>query len=212
MQQLDGRMLGVAMLLSGLAGYVDAVGFLASGGFFLSFMSGNSTRLGVGLVEGSATLAMGLIAAFVLGVALARIATGGIAPDGGRRPRVLLAGIALVLAASIAGQQTGQPVGALLLVAGAMGAVNLVVERDGDVPFGLTYMTGALVRLGVTLADALHGRRPAAMLRPAMLWGSLIAGVTLGATVARAIGFGALAVPAAVLFILALAMPRIRKA
>ena len=39
--------------LSTLAGYVDATGFLMLGGFFVSFMSGNSTRLGVGLIEGT---------------------------------------------------------------------------------------------------------------------------------------------------------------
>ena len=53
-----------------MAGYVDAVGFLLTGGFFVSFMSGNSTRLAVGLAEGAgyAGLAFALIAAFVAGV------------------------------------------------------------------------------------------------------------------------------------------------
>lgn len=32
-------------------GYVDAVGFMMTGGFFVSFMSGNSTRLAVGLID-----------------------------------------------------------------------------------------------------------------------------------------------------------------
>ena len=42
----------LAATLSALAGYVDAVGFMTLGGFFVSFMSGNSTRLGVGLALG----------------------------------------------------------------------------------------------------------------------------------------------------------------
>lgn len=42
----------LAATLSALAGYVDAVGFMTLGGFFVSFMSGNSTRLGVGLSSG----------------------------------------------------------------------------------------------------------------------------------------------------------------
>ena len=40
-----------AIGLSGLGGYVDAVGFISLGGFFVSLMSGNSTRLAVGLVS-----------------------------------------------------------------------------------------------------------------------------------------------------------------
>jgi uncharacterized membrane protein YoaK (UPF0700 family) len=56
--------------MSGLAGYVDAVGFLKLGGFFVSFMSGNSTHPAMGLANGSEQAAegTGLIAIFVLGV------------------------------------------------------------------------------------------------------------------------------------------------
>ena len=56
--------------LSALAGFVDATGFIGLGGFFVSFMSGNTTRLAVGLAQGTvaAATAAGLIAAFVLGV------------------------------------------------------------------------------------------------------------------------------------------------
>ena len=62
----------LALLLAGLAGYVDALGFLHLGGVFVSFMSGNSTRLSVGLANGAPTalIAGGLIGAFVLGVVL----------------------------------------------------------------------------------------------------------------------------------------------
>ena len=63
----------LAATLSALAGYVDAVGFMTLGGFFVSFMSGNSTRLGVGLSLGEwehAAIAFGLIALFVVGVVM----------------------------------------------------------------------------------------------------------------------------------------------
>jgi len=38
-----------AIGLAAIAGYVDAIAFVDLGGFFVSFMSGNSTRLAVGL-------------------------------------------------------------------------------------------------------------------------------------------------------------------
>ncbi|PTS89246.1 DUF1275 family protein, partial [Caulobacter sp. HMWF009] len=65
--------IALAAALSGVAGYVDAIGFLKLGGFFVSFMSGNSTRLGVGLATGhleAALTALVLIALFVAGVVL----------------------------------------------------------------------------------------------------------------------------------------------
>ena len=34
-----------------LAGFVDAIGFVESVGFFVSFMTGNSTRLAVGVAD-----------------------------------------------------------------------------------------------------------------------------------------------------------------
>ena len=53
-----------------LAGFVDAIGFVESAGFFVSFMTGNSTRLAVGVAEGhrAALLAGSIIAIFVTGV------------------------------------------------------------------------------------------------------------------------------------------------
>jgi uncharacterized membrane protein YoaK (UPF0700 family) len=66
------RNLALACTLSALAGYVDGIGFLHLGGLFVSFMSGNSTRLGVFLAAAhwsDAAQAIGLIALFVIGAA-----------------------------------------------------------------------------------------------------------------------------------------------
>ncbi len=84
-----------------LAGYVDASGFVALGGFFVSFMSGNSTRMAIGLAQGagSAGIAAGLIGAFLFGVVLGALA--GHAAQGRRRP-VVLALVAALLAAGAA--------------------------------------------------------------------------------------------------------------
>ena len=92
--------------MSALAGYVDALGFLALGGLFVSFMSGNSTQLAVGLASHNAVLgiAAGLIVCFLAGVVLgAFVATGA-----GRRRKpavLLLVAFALLLAALL--QQYG---------------------------------------------------------------------------------------------------------
>src|SRR5579875_1890042 len=70
MKRYRRRIRVLAAGLSALAGFVDATGFVSLGGFFVSFMSGNTTRLAVGLARGTgaASLAAGLIVAFVVGV------------------------------------------------------------------------------------------------------------------------------------------------
>ena len=70
MTRLDRNARLLAIGFAALAGMVDAVGFLSSGGFFLSFMSGNSTRLSVGVAAGAPYVAMValLLVSFVLGV------------------------------------------------------------------------------------------------------------------------------------------------
>src|SRR3546814_5922632 len=73
---LDRKDFVLALLLALVAGWADAVGFLQLGGFFVSFMSGNSTRLGVGVGSGfwrEAGLAAGLMATFVGGVAFGNL-------------------------------------------------------------------------------------------------------------------------------------------
>src|SRR3546814_10942514 len=65
-----------AVLLAVLAGFVDAIAYISLGGFFASFMSGNTTRLGVGLATGTAADAWNagaLILAFLCGVVGASI-------------------------------------------------------------------------------------------------------------------------------------------
>ncbi|WP_164153920.1 DUF1275 family protein, partial [Stenotrophomonas maltophilia] len=48
MQRTESPLVVIAICLAALAGFVDALAFTSLGGFFASFMSGNSTRLGVG--------------------------------------------------------------------------------------------------------------------------------------------------------------------
>ena len=63
-----GPLLG--LVLTAMAGWVDAIGFLRLGGFYPSFMSGNTTQLGVALSNGNwqaAMLPALLIGLFVTG-------------------------------------------------------------------------------------------------------------------------------------------------
>jgi len=192
-----------------VAGFVDAVGFLMSGGFFVSFMSGNSTRLAVGLAEAAsyAAVALALIAAFVAGVVLGSLVGRRAGPR--RAPAVLiLVAAVLALAAILAGGTA--PFAGLLLLAFAMGAENTVFAQDGEVRVGLTYMTGALVKLGKGIATALTGGDRLAWAPYLLLWLGLVLGAAFGALAFTALGPAALWIAAAAMASLALAALRLR--
>src|SRR5882724_5931378 len=153
----SGRNIALACALSALAGYVDGIGFLHLGGLFVSFMSGNSTRMGVSLADGQwlpAAEALGLIALFVIGAALGSMIVLGRGVH--RQPWVLLAEAALLAAAALcyAFGLANTAVAAIVL---AMGLENAVFQIHGGAGLGLTYVTGALVKVGQFAAEALTG-------------------------------------------------------
>lgn len=194
----------LALGMAGLAGYTDAIGFLAANGYFVSFMSGNTTRLAVDLVAQprSAWVPAGLIAGFVIGVAAGALVTDLAAA---RRKTALLSLVcALLIIAAM---------GSAALLAGtmvlAMGALNNAFRRDGEVAVGVTYMTGALVRLGQGLAARIGGRETGAARAAGLLWLSLGSGAVAGAMATQALGLAAPALAAVAAGLLALTAARI---
>lgn len=188
----DRRVLAIAIGLAALAGFVDAVGFLRLGGFFVSFMSGNSTRAAVGIAERSshALIAAGLIASFVTGVTLGSLAGQAVGYKW-RRVALLWLVAALLMAAALLPLPA-----AAVCMALAMGATNVVFEQEGEISFGVTYMTGALVKLGQRLAALLRGSDRTGWIPYALLWLGLAGGATLGALAYPRLGMDALLAPA----------------
>jgi len=197
-----------AATLSALAGFVDAIGFVESGGFFVSFMSGNSTRLGVGLAASlsHAALAGGIILAFVAGVAGGSL-VGHAA--GERRPGAVLLAIAILLLGAATLGIGGWHIAALGLTAVAMGAENAIFEREGEVRIGLTYMTGSLVRAGQGLAGIALGRPAGDWPWYLVLWGGFVAGAAAGAATYPEAGLAALFAAAGTALALALVANRL---
>lgn len=169
-----------AIALAALAGFVDAVGFLSAGGYFVSFMSGNTTRLAVLLAIEPAhallpfLLVLGFVGGVTIGALLWRRATRH------RRMQLLLLVAGLLAVAALA-----RDLGALAPMLGAtviaMGAINNMFQRDGEVSVGLTYMTGALVKLGQGLALFVSGEARPGWWQWALLWSGLLAGAVIGA-------------------------------
>lgn len=196
---LTRRQLGIACAITATAGFVDGVGFLHLGGYFVSFMSGNSTRAGADLAAGDLLgwgKAIGLVAAFLCGVVLASLlaprgrsgAAEGVSPPAGEHhltPQLQAVRLSLVLLASAAlcGSLSSGPAEPAVapLIAAAMGAVNSTFARGGEVSVGLTYMTGALVKAGQLFAARLRGQARTGWLRYAALWAAITAGSAAGA-------------------------------
>lgn len=182
----------IAVLLSALAGYVDSLGFLQLGGLFVSFMSGNSTRLAVSVSQGdwhTIGVAAVILILFVLGSAVGALVAAG---EGMRsRSRVLALEAVLLAGAGLAALMGLSPLTVALMVL-AMGIENAVFLRDGEVGVGLTYMTGALVKLGQALASALRGGHGAAFVPYLLLWAGLFGGAVVGAVSYGALGLNAL--------------------
>jgi uncharacterized membrane protein YoaK (UPF0700 family) len=179
MHRYDPARQRLALGLAGLAGLVDATGFVVAGGYFTSFMSGNTTRMGVELVQrpALALAPLGLIACFLVGVIGGAVIGRRV---GGHRKRVLLGLVAALLGAGAGLLAVGLPILFLGVSAMAMGLANNVFVRDGEVTVGVTYMTGALVRFGQGLAARID-RQPLTSTRGyGLLWSALAAGAVVG--------------------------------
>jgi uncharacterized membrane protein YoaK (UPF0700 family) len=189
-QELDRRRLLTATALSAVAGWVDAIAFVAVGGYFVSFMSGNTTRGAVDASRGGPWwIAVALVLAFVAGVVAGSILQR-VLPA---RPESAALGLVVVLlaaAALTADRIPVLPVAACL--AAAMGAVNVIFTRDRQVSFGVTYMTGALVKAAQGAVGQLWGERGTGWWRYLVLWGAIVAGALGGALASAALGLAAL--------------------
>lgn len=182
-----------------MAGMVDAIGFLSSGGFFLSFMSGNSTRLSVGIAAGAPYVAMValLLISFVLGVmGGSLVGRKGMISATQRQSFILAVMSALLFLAPLFADYNMLLPG-LCLAAFCMGAENTLFERDGSVSFGLTYMTGALVKIGQGLATLLSGGERLVWAPYLILWLGLVSGAAVGAGLFSIFGITSLWLPSA---------------
>ena len=189
--------LALAIVLAGLAGWVDAVGFVHWRGLFVSFMSGNTTQsaAAIGIDRGTFVESGGAILVFVAGVFLGEL----FGPSCGRwRHAAILAAEAALLWGGVAAslQELGEPYTATALGL-AMGLQNAALHEAGGIAVSLTFVTGTLVKIGRGLAEGCRGATPFTAVLPNVgLWLGLFTGATLGAVAARtseatALGFAA---------------------
>lgn len=185
--------LTLAICLASLAGFVDALGFRSLGGLFVSFMSGNSTRLAVNVSRdealASALLPLGIIGLFVMGVIIGTII--GHFASRWRGPAIL-AFVSVMLYSAAVFSAFEEKSLAIICMVFAMGAENNVFVKEGEVSIGITYMTGTLVKLGQRLAGSFLGGNKTSWLPYLALWLGLILGAVLGSLSYSKIGLQSL--------------------
>jgi uncharacterized membrane protein YoaK (UPF0700 family) len=196
---------GLALGIVALAGAVDAITFLQYKELYVSFMSGNTTALSVALVSGQHDKTVRLVSViglFVLGVLLGAWLHQAIKRQPATAVLALVAGL-LLLAYSWA------PLAIASLALG-MGMLNTSVSQLGSVSVGLTYVTGALVKVGTGLASWLSGQPGTRDWQwQALGWGCFLVGGTVGALGLRHYGAAMLAVASSSALLLAVAARRV---
>ena len=174
----------VSLVLNAVAGWVDALGYLAllsSIQVFPSFMSGNLTKIVTDAVTGNGVQASkiaGAVLAFFVGAVLGRLVNAGHA----RRDPLSLGLVAGVLGVSALNLQSGGfEYVTLLTLAAAMGMINHAFT--GHMQFQVRpYLSGVWVMLAGAVADLIAGRagwREA--LVPALTLLSVLTGAFAGA-------------------------------
>lgn len=170
---------GVGLLIVGclaiLAGAVDAAGMSRLHDLYVSFMSGNSSSLGVAIARSdwaTATMIAKILGLFVAGAAAGQVVVL-------MAPRLhlplVLCGAAAVLTVPLL-----VPVEPALLMTFSMGMLNAALQKVGPMPVSITYVTGSLVKFGQGLGSLLCGRgSDMAWLAYLVPWVGLLSGVVV---------------------------------
>lgn len=193
------RHLFLGLLLTAAAGMTDVVGFIELGGFYTSFMSGNTTQLGAGLLAPSAHLL--LPAALVFMFFLGSFAGGYLASISERTgPAAVLGFVLGVMLLTFVLHLLGVPPYFALLPLGlGAGAQNAVMPQRGAARLGTTFVSGTLYAAGLDLARAVRKQAPAfRWVQHVFVWFALLAGALIGAVAYHLFGLAALAVPGAI--------------
>jgi len=175
------------LLLTGAAGYVDAVSYLALGRVFTANMTGNTVLLGLALVQGDGgavvrtALALG---AFVGGTGIgAWLVHRSEVPARWPRGVTIALGVECVLLAALAGDRSSLLVGRVALAALAMGIQSAAARRLDVFGIATTFVTGTLTSLvsliarhGVGPTATGHGKRLLATAWAVYVLGAMAAG------------------------------------
>lgn len=178
------------LLLTAAAGFLDVAAYVTFSHLYVSFMSGNSIHLGMSLATlGTADILtiFGVVIAFVFGAS-----AGTLLQDHASvrlLPLTLAIEAGLLLLAAAASSVTLSTI-SLLPVAIAMGLQNVLHQMSGTTSVGKGFVSGALVRLGQSIARLRSPKAdPAGTATLLAGWTAFVAGAAAGALAIARLGF-----------------------
>lgn len=204
----------VALSLAFVAGCVDIVGYISFGHVFTAHLTGNTVRLGQGLIDWKweqVSKAAVIIAIFVAGSVVGRT----VIEIGARRRMRSVAMMCLLLEALLIAAVvpvSGHEMWSLILLAGAMGVQTATLTRLGPLTIHTTFVTGMMNKLAQLLShasfltyDRMRGSQSAAGLRSKVfsearfifgIWVLYLAGAATGTSIKLRWGMYSLLLPA----------------
>ena len=176
------QVLALATMMTLVAGFVDAVGYVNLGQLYLSFMSGNTTRFGMALAAGDDGVVVrgtAIIAMFVLGAFVGSLLS---FCGGAHKLSIVLGSEILCFGAAYGLSTFAAGRFALLPIALAMGMQNAIHQAVSGADTGKSFITGTLFGVGDALAQVVIGRGHYAQAAVhAASWLAFAGGVVLGA-------------------------------
>jgi uncharacterized membrane protein YoaK (UPF0700 family) len=209
--------LGLAILLSGSAGIVDAIAHLQFDHVFVANMTGNTVLFGIEIVLQQAPAAIShliAILAFLAGIVVVRFCKNLV----GQRESILgpapVSNLCFLVASALwtlIGVLTPSLASLLIpVLAFSMGAQNATFRHVGKIPVNTAFITGDLEKLGETIANLVVLQRPDShqerlkVWAVAGIWIGYGIGAALGALSSEQLGRRALLFPAAVVLLCAI--------
>ncbi|WP_413524910.1 YoaK family protein [Photobacterium phosphoreum] len=195
-------------LLLFIAGVVDSVGFLhLKDGVFASFMSGNSTHMGMMLSYHDyprASVYIAILGIFIIGAMSGEL----IALSSHRFYRgVVMTSVSIVLLFATIMQYYVPFLVVNFIICYGMGMQNIALRLTIEKAIPLTYATGYLVNIGRLLALAIVGKgEPKRLMQYLCLWGSLISGAVIGGIIMQTIPQYSLLLPLALTTLIAITL------
>ncbi|GEM76193.1 YoaK family protein [Vibrio sagamiensis] len=166
-----------------IAGTVDVIGFLhLQNGLFVSFMSGNTTHVGILLnepIDSRVWYYAGVICLFILGALFGEVIALSAAPY---YRCIIMLFVVLLLSFTVLITHITPPIVTNLLLSFAMGIQNIALRVTIKQAIPLTFATGFLVNTGRSLALLIMRKSESSDLKHSfLLWASIFLGGVTGA-------------------------------